>query len=163
MSQQQQQQQQFENSEVLLADHGLGGDGNSIFSTPATILRLSGSPGMALMCWVIGGIISAAGTLVFLEYGTAIPRSGGVKNYLERSFNPPVLQTCIYIFSCIFLRTCDSPRGACFIAHTFLVFGGLTISQRHPPAAPSPSPPISWLPPVSTRQPGFFAEWPSPV
>ncbi|KAK0386603.1 hypothetical protein NLU13_6438 [Sarocladium strictum] len=82
--------------------------GSGIFSTPATILRLSGSPGMALMCWVIGGFISAAGTLVFLEYGTAIPRSGGVKNYLERSFNPPVLQTCIYIFSCIFLQASAS-------------------------------------------------------
>jgi amino acid transporter len=76
----------------------------SIFSTPATILRLSGSPGMALMCWLIGGVIATSGTLVFLELGTAIPRSGGVKNYLERAFSPRLMQSCIYIFYCVFLR-----------------------------------------------------------
>lgn len=59
---------------------------------------------MALMCWVIGAIIATSGTLVFLEFGTAIPRSGGVKNYLERSFSPALMQTCIYIFYCVFLR-----------------------------------------------------------
>ncbi|KAF6836445.1 amino acid transporter [Colletotrichum plurivorum] len=78
--------------------------GAGIFSTPSTIFKLSGSVGMALMCWVIGAIISTCGIFVMLEFGTAIPRSGGIKNYLERSFSPRLMQTCIYVFYCVFLR-----------------------------------------------------------
>ncbi|KAH8655250.1 amino acid transporter [Xylariales sp. PMI_506] len=82
--------------------------GAGIFSTPSTILSQSGSVGMALICWVIGGIISTCGAFVMLEFGTAIPRSGGIKNYLERSFHPQLLQTCIYLFYCVFLQVSAS-------------------------------------------------------
>lgn len=75
-----------------------------IFSTPATIYTLSGSVGMALIVWIIAGIISTCGALVMLEFGSALPRSGGMKVYLERSFSPKLLQTCIYLFYCVFLR-----------------------------------------------------------
>ncbi|KAH7359335.1 amino acid transporter [Plectosphaerella cucumerina] len=97
--------------------------GSGIFSTPSTILRLAGSPGMALMCWVIGGIIATAGTIVFLEFGTAIPRSGGVKNYLERSFSPRLMQTCIYIFYCVFLQV--SASNAITFSSYILVSAGV--------------------------------------
>lgn len=39
-----------------------------------------------------------------LEFGTIIPRSGGMKVYLELSFSPKLLITCIYLFYCVFLR-----------------------------------------------------------
>jgi cytosine/uracil/thiamine/allantoin permease len=48
--------------------------GTGIFATPATIFRLSGSTGMALMLWVIGICIAGAGMAVYLEFGTGIPR-----------------------------------------------------------------------------------------
>lgn len=38
------------------------------------------------MLWVIGGILTLCGISVFLEFGLAIPRSGGEKNYLERVY-----------------------------------------------------------------------------
>ncbi|CCF46111.1 amino acid transporters [Colletotrichum higginsianum] len=82
--------------------------GAGIFSTPSTIFKLSGSVGMALMCWVIGAVISTCGIFVMLEFGSAIPRSGGIKNYLERSFSPRVMQTCIYVFYCVFLQVSAS-------------------------------------------------------
>jgi amino acid transporter len=59
---------------------------------------------MALILWVIAGAISTCGAMVMLEFGTIIPRSGGMKIYLERSFSPKLLMTCIYLFYCIFLR-----------------------------------------------------------
>lgn len=77
-----------------------------IFSTPSSIFRLSGSPGMSLILWVIAGAISTCGAMVMLEFGTIIPRSGGMKVYLERSFSPKLLVTCIYLFYCVFLREC---------------------------------------------------------
>ncbi|KAL4782555.1 amino acid transporter [Aspergillus varians] len=82
--------------------------GAGIFSTPATILKLSGSVGMALMIWLIAGIISACGALVMLELGTSMPRSGGMKVYLEKAFSPRLLVTCIYLFYCVFLQVSAS-------------------------------------------------------
>ncbi|CAI7564991.1 unnamed protein product [Penicillium pancosmium] len=63
--------------------------GTGIFATPSTILSLAGSVGLALFMWVIGTIIALAGTAVYLEWGTAIPRNGGEKNYLEYIYKKP--------------------------------------------------------------------------
>ncbi|KZW03418.1 high-affinity methionine permease [Exidia glandulosa HHB12029] len=71
--------------------------GTGIFATPASILGSVGSPGMALILWVIGAIIAAAGAAVYAEWGTALPRSGGEKNYLEYFFRRPLfLISCVY-------------------------------------------------------------------
>ena len=43
-----------------------------------------------------------------LEFGSGIPRSGGIKVYLERSFSPKLLMTCVYLFYCVFLREPES-------------------------------------------------------
>lgn len=48
--------------------------GTGIFATPGTILELSGSVGLSLIMWVAGTFIALAGTAVYLEWGTAIPR-----------------------------------------------------------------------------------------
>ncbi|KAI9931390.1 hypothetical protein ASPWEDRAFT_103612 [Aspergillus wentii DTO 134E9] len=82
--------------------------GAGIFSTPSSIFKLSGSPGMALILWVIAGIISTCGALVMLEFGSSLPRSGGIKVYLERSFSPSLLMTCVYLFYCVFLQVSAS-------------------------------------------------------
>ena len=80
-----------------------------VFSTPSSVFAATGSVGVAIMLWIIGGVLTFCGLSVFLEFGLAIPRSGGVKNYLERSFNPTLMQSCIYIFYCVFLRTWAVP------------------------------------------------------
>ena len=47
--------------------------------------------------WLIGGLIAAAGTAVYVEFGTGIPRNGGEKNILEYVFRKPkFLTTCLY-------------------------------------------------------------------
>lgn len=48
------------------------------------------------MLWIIGGLLTFFGLSVFLEFGLAIPRSGGEKNYLERVYRrPKYLATCV--------------------------------------------------------------------
>lgn len=43
-----------------------------------------------------GGVLTFAGLSVFLEFGLAIPRSGGEKNYLERVYrHPKYMATCV--------------------------------------------------------------------
>ncbi|KAJ9192839.1 hypothetical protein DTO164E3_8190 [Paecilomyces variotii] len=63
--------------------------GTGIFATPSAILSLTGSVGLALFIWVAGMVISLAGTAVYLEWGTAIPKNGGEKNYLEYVYTKP--------------------------------------------------------------------------
>ncbi|TBU22810.1 high affinity methionine permease [Dichomitus squalens] len=71
--------------------------GTGIFATPSTILGLSGSVGLALFMWVIGSVIAAAGMWVYIVWGTAIPRNGGEKNYLEYLVRrPKYLITALY-------------------------------------------------------------------
>lgn len=48
--------------------------GTGIFATPSTILQLAGSVGLSLFMWAIGTAIAMAGTAVYLEWGTAIPK-----------------------------------------------------------------------------------------
>jgi hypothetical protein len=71
--------------------------GTGIFATPSGILQLSGSVGLALFLWVAGSVIAAAGMAVYLEFGTAIPKNGGEKNYLEFVYKrPKFLATGMY-------------------------------------------------------------------
>lgn len=53
---------------------------------------------MTLLLWVIGSLISFCGLAVYLDLGTAIPRSGGERVYLERIFRKPyMLATCMFM------------------------------------------------------------------
>lgn len=71
--------------------------GTGIFATPSAIFTLSGSVGLSLFIWVAGMLIAAAGMAVYLEFGTAIPRNGGEKNYLEYVYRKPkFLATGLY-------------------------------------------------------------------
>ncbi|KAG6825519.1 hypothetical protein H0H92_003419 [Tricholoma furcatifolium] len=87
--------------------------GTGIYATPSVILRTSGSVGVALVMWLIGALIAAAGTMVYVELGTVgastiqysviayqhqgLPRSGGEKNYLEYIYrHPRFLTTCTF-------------------------------------------------------------------
>jgi amino acid transporter len=67
-----------------------------VFSTPSGIFAVTGSVGVSLFLWIIGGILTFCGLSVFLEFGLAIARSGGEKNYLERVYrHPKYVATCV--------------------------------------------------------------------
>ncbi|KAI8931087.1 hypothetical protein NX059_012098 [Plenodomus lindquistii] len=67
--------------------------GTGIFATPSSIFAMSGSVGLSLFIWVAGMLIAAAGMAVYLEFGLAIPRNGGEKNYLEYVYRKPKFLT----------------------------------------------------------------------
>lgn len=60
--------------------------GSGIFITPTTVLMYSGSFGVSLIFWLVGGIIAAAGGLVFVELGAMIKNSGAGYAYLRDGF-----------------------------------------------------------------------------
>ncbi|KAJ7135647.1 amino acid permease-domain-containing protein [Mycena epipterygia] len=72
--------------------------GTGIYATPSIILRTSGSVGVALLMWLLGALITAAGTAVYVEFGTGLPRNGGEKNYLEFIYRRPrFLVSCSFV------------------------------------------------------------------
>lgn len=63
--------------------------GSGIFAMPGTIVKSVGSPGLALILWVMGAFVAWCGLAITLEYGCMLPRSGGEKVYLEYTFRHP--------------------------------------------------------------------------
>lgn len=59
--------------------------GSGIFATPGSIVRSTGSVGLAFVVWTVGTLLAACGLVVSLEYGCMLPRSGGEKVYIPRA------------------------------------------------------------------------------
>src|SRR5947208_2585152 len=51
--------------------------GVGIFFTPATLASALPSPAWVLGIWLLGGLVSAAGALVFADLGSRLPHAGG--------------------------------------------------------------------------------------
>lgn len=78
--------------------------GTGVFAVSSTVFTLSGSVGLSLILWAVGALISMAGLYVYMEFGTAIPKNGGEKNYLEAIFRKPkFLITSMYASYVFFL------------------------------------------------------------
>src|SRR5207247_8221317 len=62
--------------------------GSCIFLTPGAVVRAAGSGGVALVAWIVGGLLSLLGALTFAELGASNPDSGGLYSYLRDAFGP---------------------------------------------------------------------------
>lgn len=63
--------------------------GSGIFAMPGVIVQDVGSPGLALLLWFVGALVAWAGLVIAIEYGAMLPRSGGIKVYLEYTYTWP--------------------------------------------------------------------------
>ena len=63
--------------------------GSGIYYLGSYVLeRVNMSMGMALVCWIVGGIVSILGGLCFAELGAEMPVTGGMTTYLAKAYDP---------------------------------------------------------------------------
>lgn len=64
--------------------------GSGIFRTPGPILRqVGGSVGIAMLVWVVGGLLSLLGALTYAELAASNPEAGGLYCYIRDGFGRP--------------------------------------------------------------------------
>ncbi len=62
--------------------------GVGIFLTPGGVVKATESGSLAMVAWIIGGVIAMLGALCFAELGTMYTRSGGQYAILRDSYGP---------------------------------------------------------------------------
>ena len=62
--------------------------GSGIFLVPKTMIGEVGTPGMVLVVFAVGGLLSLAGALTYAELGAALPHAGGEYVYLREAYGP---------------------------------------------------------------------------
>jgi basic amino acid/polyamine antiporter, APA family len=63
--------------------------GSGIFIVPGAVLRqVQGSVGLAMLVWIVGGILSLLGALTYGELAARSPQAGGIYIYIRDGFSP---------------------------------------------------------------------------
>lgn len=62
--------------------------GAGIFRAPSAVATHVSSPGVFLLLWGLGGLVSLVGALCYAELATTYPHAGGDYHYLGRAFGP---------------------------------------------------------------------------
>jgi solute carrier family 7 (L-type amino acid transporter), member 9/15 len=57
--------------------------GSGIFTSPSQVNSNVSSPALALVCWLLGGLLAWTGALSFAELGANLPGRGGMQEYLQ--------------------------------------------------------------------------------
>src|SRR5688500_15144702 len=89
--------------------------GSGIFLVPGAVLRETGGDvGLALLVWLIGGVLSLLGALTYGELGALKPEAGGLYVYLRDTFGR--LPAFLYGWARFFVIGSGSiaTRGAAF-------------------------------------------------
>ena len=65
--------------------------GSGIFYLGSYVLERTGmNSGLALLCWILAGVVSLFGGLCYAELGAAMPQAGGRVLYLNEAYHPVV-------------------------------------------------------------------------
>jgi len=94
--------------------------GSGIFMKPATMAGQLGSPLLLLLVWLIAGIISLFGAMVYAELGTMFPETGGQYVYLEKMYGEFV--AFLYGWSTIAVINTAAIAAIAFVCADYLAY-----------------------------------------
>jgi APA family basic amino acid/polyamine antiporter len=99
--------------------------GGGIFLVPASIAQAIPSPTWILAAWIVGGLLSVAGGLVYAELGAMMPRAGGMYLYIRDAFGhlPAFLYAWVAYF--VILAGADAAVAVGFAQYLSVFFPGL--------------------------------------
>ena len=60
--------------------------GAGVFFKASSVYQVTGSPGLGILAWVLGGIITICAGLTGAELAAAIPKTGGMLTYIEHTY-----------------------------------------------------------------------------
>ncbi|MES2304810.1 MAG: amino acid permease [Gemmatimonadota bacterium] len=96
--------------------------GSGIFRLPAEVAARTGSAGVTLLWWALGGVFALAGAFCYAELGTRLPRSGGEFVYLNAGFGPGLaflFGWCNLVFA--------GPASIAAVSRTFADYGATLV------------------------------------
>lgn len=62
--------------------------GSGIFIAPSLMANYIQTPGLIILLWLVGGILTIFGSLSYAELAAAMPRSGGQYVFLKEAYSP---------------------------------------------------------------------------
>lgn len=62
--------------------------GTGIFLTTSDMAKVLPHPGLILLVWLAGGLLTLAGALTYGELGAMFPRAGGLYHYVREAYGP---------------------------------------------------------------------------
>ncbi len=62
--------------------------GSGIFLTGGAVAAALPHPGLILLVWLAGGLLTMAGAVTYAELGTLFPRAGGLYDFLKEAYGP---------------------------------------------------------------------------
>jgi APA family basic amino acid/polyamine antiporter len=62
--------------------------GTGIFITTGDIAKVLPYPGLILLVWLAGGLLTLAGALTYAELGVLFPHAGGMYHFLKEAYGP---------------------------------------------------------------------------
>ena len=107
--------------------------GSGIFMRPGDVLELSGNSTMALLAWLIGGLITLASGLTIAEVSTRIPKTGGLYVYMEEVYGKVWGFLCGWVQTLVYGPAVMGALSLYFgllVAGIFNIASGLYIGYR---------------------------------
>ncbi len=62
--------------------------GTGIFITTGDMAKSLPHPGLILLVWLVGGLLTVTGALTYAELGAMVPRAGGMDHVLKETYGP---------------------------------------------------------------------------
>ncbi|CAL1541083.1 unnamed protein product [Lymnaea stagnalis] len=133
--------------DILIANIG----GTGIFIAPTTILSFSGSPGLAMIMWTVGGLMQASMALCVMEVALMFNKAGGPYFFIYQTFGDlpgfvfmwgylifiaapswalGAYTTSLYSLTLVF-KDCPPPDGAVKLLAAWIMISVIAINCTH--------------------------------